>query len=116
VADGRRGSPMHRSRPRLPLLGATLLLLASGCTNDQIYPYNAHTDKVTLGAGNASAVNRAVHTIDPWPQYSQKTQIDTNGNRALVAVRRYETNTTVKPKGLSSEPAASNAAPEAQKN
>ena len=106
---------MHRNRPKLRLLGATLLLLASGCTNDQIYPYQAHTDKVTLGAGNASAANRAVHTIDPWPQYSQKTQIDTNGNRALVAVRRYETNTSVKPKGVSAEP-ATNTAQEAQKN
>ena len=107
---------MHRNRPRLPLLGATLLLLASGCTSDPIYPYRAHTDKVTLGAGNASAVNRAVHTIDPWPQYSRKTQIDTDGNRALVAVRRYETNTSVKPKGLSPEPAATNAAQGTQKN
>jgi hypothetical protein len=107
---------MRRSRPRFPLLGATLLLLTSGCTSDQIYPYRAHTDKVTLGAGNASAVNRAVHTIDPWPQYSQKTQIDTNGNRALVAVRRYETNTSVKPKGLSADPPPSNTPQETQKN
>ena len=107
---------MHRSRRWLLLLGTSLLLLASGCTNDQLYPYQAHTDKVTLGAGNASAANRAVHTIDPWPQYSQKTQIDTNGNRALVAVRRYETNTSVKPKGVSSEPATSNSAQETQKN
>ena len=107
---------MHRSRLGVPLLGATLLLLASGCTNDQIYPYRAHTDKVTLGAGNASAVNRAVHTIDPWPQYSRKTQIDTDGNRALVAVRRYETNTSIKPKGLPSEPAAGNTPQETQKN
>ena len=108
---------MRRSRPRFPLLGATLLLLTSGCTSDQIYPYRAHTDKVTLGAGNASAVNRAVHTIDPWPQYSQKTQIDMNGNRALVAVRRYETNTSVKPKGTSADsPTANNTPNEAQKN
>ena len=107
---------MHRSRRGLPLLGVALLLLASGCTNDQIYPYQAHTDKVTLGAGNASAANRAVHTIDPWPQYSQKTQIDTEGNRALVAVRRYETNTSAKPKSLSPEPAANNTAQGTQKN
>ena len=93
-----------------------LLLLASGCTNDQLYPYRAHTDKVTLGAGNASAVNRAVHTIDPWPWYSRKTQIDMDGNRALVAVRRYETNTSVKPKGLSSEPVATVSGQGTQKN
>jgi hypothetical protein len=78
--------------------------LASGCTSDQLYEYRAHTDKVTLGAGNASAANRAIHTVDPWPWYSQNTQIDMDGNRALLAVRRYETNTSIKPKGLSADP------------
>src|SRR5262245_21155763 len=107
---------MRASKPRLPLLGTMLLLLASGCTNDQLYPYRAHTDKVTLGAGNASAVNRAVHTIDPWPPYSRKTQVDMDGNRALVAVRRYETNTSVKRKGLSAEPGATATGQGTQKN
>jgi hypothetical protein len=81
-----------------------VLSLACGCTSDKLYEYRAHTDKVTAGAGNASAANRAVHTVDPWPSYSQKTQIEMDGKRALLAVRRYETNTTIKPKGLSSDP------------
>jgi hypothetical protein len=76
-----------------------VLSLASGCTNDQFYEYRAHTDKVTEGAGNASAANRAIHTVDPWPAYAEKTEINTDGKRALVAVRRYETNTSVKPNG-----------------
>jgi len=71
-----------------------VLSLAGGCTSDQLYEHHAHTDKLTEGAGNASAANRAIHTIDPWPAYSEKTEINTDGKRALVAVRRYETNTT----------------------
>ena len=89
---------MERSNFWLLFSATTLaLLLASGCTSDQVYEYRAHTDKVTEGAGNASAANRAIHTIDPWPAYSEKTEINTDGKRALVAVRRYETNTSVKP-------------------
>jgi hypothetical protein len=67
-------------------------LLLSGCTSDQLYEYQAHTDTVTEGAGNAVAVNRAVHTLDTWPTYSQKTEVDMDGKRALAAVRRYENN------------------------
>src|SRR5262245_4205792 len=97
-AVGRRGSPMERSNFWVLFSATTLALsLASGCTSDQLYDHRAHTDKVTEGAGNASAANRAIHTIDPWPAYSEKTEINTDGKRALVAVRRYETNTSVKP-------------------
>jgi hypothetical protein len=85
-------------------------LLASGCTSDQFYEYRAHTDKVTEGAGNASAANRAIQTVDPWPVYSQKTDVNMDGKRALVAVRRYETNTSLKPKDSGADMSASNGA------
>jgi hypothetical protein len=70
-------------------IAALVISLASGCTSDQLYEHRAHTDKVTEGAGNANAANRAIH---PWPAYAEKTQIDMDGKRALTAVRRYETN------------------------
>ena len=73
--------------------------LLTGCTSDQLYEYRAHTDTVTEGAGNAVAVNRAVHTLDAWPTHSQKTEVDMDGKRALAAVRRYENNNTTKPTG-----------------
>ena len=82
---------------------ACVLSLASGCTSDQYYEYRAHTDKVTEGAGNASAANRAIHTVDPWPAHAEKTQINMDGKRALAAVRRYETNNGGKPKDLSTD-------------
>jgi hypothetical protein len=89
---------MERNNFWLIISVTTLALsLASGCKSDQLYEYRAHTDKVTEGAGNASAANRAIHTIDPWPAYAEKTEINTDGKRALVAVRRYETNTSIKP-------------------
>src|SRR5262245_54744608 len=95
----------------LALAVASLLAAAvgvAGCSSDHIHEYRAHTDKVTAGAGDAMASNRAVHTVDPWPAYSQKTQIDMDGKRAQVAVRRYESNTTSKPQGLSSGSSAAN--------
>jgi hypothetical protein len=86
--------PMSEGRG-LKAVAAALLLsaaLASGaCTSDQQHEYLANTDRVTSGAGDASASNRAVHTVDPWPVYSQKTQIDMDGKRAAAAARRYET-------------------------
>jgi hypothetical protein len=78
------------------------------CTSDFHQEYLAHTDRVTSGAGNAVAANRAVHTIDPWPYHSQNTQIDIDGKRAQVGTRRYESNTSIKPKGIGSGSATAN--------
>ena len=90
---------MERNRICTLLSSAALVVsLLSGCTSDQLYEYRAHTDTVTEGAGNAVAVNRAVHTLDTWPTYSQKAEVDMDGKRALAAVRRYENNTG-KPSG-----------------
>jgi hypothetical protein len=76
-----------------PIAALVSALAIAGCTSDQIHEYHAHTDKVTAGAGNASAANRAIQTVDPWPAHAEKTQINMDGKRALTAVRRYETNT-----------------------
>jgi hypothetical protein len=83
------------------LLAGTALIfsLLSGCSSDQLYEHRAHTDTVTEGAGNAVAANRAIQTIDAWPTYSQKTEVDMDGKRALAAVRRYENNNSTKPSG-----------------
>ena len=95
---------------RLKAAAAGLLLSAgavlAACTSDQSHEYLAHTDRVTKGAGDAVASNRAVHTIDPWSRHSHKTQIDMDGKRAGLAVKRYQSNTSINPKGLGSEPAA----------
>ena len=95
-------------RPRRSKTTAAGLLLCAGvalaaCTSDQSHEYLAHSDRVTAGAGDAAASNRAAHTINPWSAPSHKTQIDMDGKRAGLATKRYETNTSVKPKGLTTD-------------
>jgi len=51
--------------------------------------YFQRTDKITLGAGNAKAVNAATHIIDPWPRYVGNRRIPGNGDRLSRAVERY---------------------------
>jgi hypothetical protein len=95
---------MSRNKTRIESLAICAALLAAGitgaCTAEQRHEYLAHSDTQTLDAGDAVAANKATHTINPWPAASQKTQIDMDGKRAQIAGRRYETNTSIKPKGL----------------
>ena len=98
-------------RLNIGTLGAIMVALAvtaMGCSSDHIHEYRANTDRVTSGAGIAMAANRAAHTIDPWPNYSQNTQIDIDGKRAQVAVRRYESNASSKSKGANSDSTPTN--------
>jgi hypothetical protein len=91
---------------RLAVHAALALLLAAagvglaGCNDEHRYSYFGHDDKVTLGAGNAPAANVAIQTIDPWPPSSRRNQIDQDGKRAHIAVKRYETNTSITPRGV----------------
>ena len=84
-------------------LGAVLCIALGGWDEDELrYQYRGHSDKVTRGAGNAAAANIATQTIDPWPPSSQRTQINQDGKRAHIAIKRYETNTSIPPKGINS--------------
>jgi hypothetical protein len=56
---------------------------------DPIAMYFQRSDKITLGAGNAKAVNAATHIIDPWPRYVGNRRIPGNGDRLSRAVERY---------------------------
>jgi hypothetical protein len=99
------GMPLRSLRPKATTVGLLLCAGASlvACTSDQSHEYLAHSDRVTSGAGDAAASNRAMHTIDPWSRPSHKTQIDMDGKRAGLAVKRYETNTSPKPRGLNGD-------------
>jgi hypothetical protein len=90
----------------LPLLLAFVGIGLSGCYEDDRYRYLAHSDSITEGAGNAAAVNAATHTIDPWPPESREARIDQDGKRAAIAAKRYETNTSIQPKGLTTTKSA----------
>jgi len=56
---------------------------------DPFAMYFQRSDKITLGAGDAKAVNAATHVIDPWPRYVGNRQIPGNGDRLSRAVERY---------------------------
>lgn len=38
--------------------------------------------------------------MDHWPETSRRTQIDLDGRRAALAVKRYQRNESLEPKGL----------------
>jgi hypothetical protein len=56
---------------------------------DPFAMYFQRSDKITLGAGDAKAVNAATHIIDPWPRYVGNRRIPGNGDRLSRAVERY---------------------------
>lgn len=91
------------NKSRAIAAAASLVLIgcsAGGCNEEYRERYFGYSDKVTLGAGDAPAANIAAHTIDPWPDHARRTRVDQDGKRAAIAVKRYETNTSIKPKGL----------------
>ena len=57
--------------------------------DDPFEEYFQRKDTVTLGAGDAKAVNSATHVIDPWPRHVGNTRIPGNGERMTGAVERY---------------------------
>ena len=91
------------SRNRSIALAALMTLMGvavGGCNDDVRERYFGHSDTVTLGAGDSAASNIATHTVDVWPDHARRTKINQDGKRAAIAVKRYETNTSIKPKGL----------------
>ena len=70
---------------------AVLATGLSGCLylEDNITQYAQRNDKITLSAGNTSAANEAIHTVDPWPRASADRRIPANGERMAGAYERY---------------------------
>jgi hypothetical protein len=62
--------------------------------------YLRRSDTVTLGAGDAVARNNAVQTINPWPSWSRNDRINLEGNRAALAIKRYQENKSIPPQTL----------------
>jgi hypothetical protein len=87
-------------RSGLAGLLAMSAFIVAGCSEHDLETYLGHNDTVTVGAGNSSASNRVTHATDVWPQASRKNKIDLDGKRAALAAKRYETNTSIEPRGL----------------
>jgi hypothetical protein len=73
------------SRSRILLTLATFATL-SGCAD-----YLNYYEGVTLAAGDAQKQNMLLQTANPFNPASQDVAIDTNGQRAADAVRKYQT-------------------------
>jgi len=52
------------------------------------------------GQGNSVRQNAAVMIIDPQPAGAANTNLDMDGQRALVAIERYHSNTVIPPTEL----------------
>ncbi len=79
----------------LKIVFATMLMgLTSACSQ-----YLERNEGVTLSAGDAVAQNKAVQMIDPWPLYAGQTNIPGNGERLLVALKKYRENKPDKSEG-----------------
>jgi len=59
-------------------------------------PYLQRTEGITAGAGDAKAVNSAIHTADPWPANVWNRHIPADGERMSDAIRRYKDVTKLK--------------------
>ena len=62
---------------------------APGAVDGPASQYIQRTDKVTLGAGNAQAVNAINNIIDPWPPRVGDRRIPANAERMASGIARY---------------------------
>lgn len=104
--------PLFSMKSAIAVTIAASAMLA-GCNEDD---YLSRRDMVSLSAGDAQAVNAATHTIDPWPRHATNTDIDQEGERARVAIERYQQNKSVPPKGINTTEITGQAGPGAQAN
>jgi len=70
----------------LRLAAAALFALSTAACTD----YVERRETIAAHDGNAVAANRAIHTIDPWPPGSSRTEIEVSGRRVVDAIDRYE--------------------------
>ena len=98
---------MSSSSSTMRKCGLMLALLAplaglGGCAD-----YLNHRDTITLAAGNAVAVNRAIHTIDPQARRAEDTTIQTDGKYVSNVMDIYHS----RPVPVAAEGAGAAAAP-----
>ena len=67
--------------------------------------YHHRRDTVSFAAGDAVAVNKVTHMIDPWPRNVRNKRIPANGERMVGAVERHRdvSKLPLAPKPIASE-------------
>ena len=81
----------------LSWLAVALVLPIAGC----VRPYTQQPYDASPAYGDAVNQNAAVMIGNPEPPKAQDTLINLEGNRALIAISRYQTGTTIPPQGQS---------------
>ena len=67
---------------------------------------NSRPEFVTKGVGDAVDVNKATQTITPWPKYVRNRKFNLNGERAALAIQRYQQNKSIEPRPTNTTPFA----------
>jgi len=83
---------MRRIKSRSITIAALAATTMLGACTDM---YLDRRETVSFEAGNASAANKAIQTIDPWPVYAAHQNIAYDGERMQAAAERYRTGKTV---------------------
>lgn len=87
---------MSRNNARgLTVLALAAPLLLGACTD----MYLDRRDTVSFGAGDAVAVNKITHMVDPWPVRAGDRNIPHDGERMAAAAERYRTDKVKSPSG-----------------
>lgn len=79
---------------------ALLLIAGAGALTAGCEDYLERRDTITLGVGDAVAVNKATQTISRWPAAAREDRWLSDGERARIAQTRYRTRTVPSPKTL----------------
>lgn len=85
------------------LLTAGAAALTAGCED-----YLERRDTITLGVGDAIAVNKATQTLSRWPAAAREDRWLSDGERARISQSRYRTRTVPSPKTLETSGGESN--------
>ena len=84
---------LSRSGIRATSVALVLGTAVAGCSD----MYYDRRETVSLGAGDAVAINRTTHTIDYWPRHSMNNRIAANGQLMQSAQDRYNRGKVVTP-------------------
>ena len=86
---------MSRNSLRGAILALAATTLLGACTD----MYLDRRDTVSFAAGDAVAVNKITHMVDPWPPNAGNRDIAYDGERMAAAAERYRTNKVTPPSG-----------------
>jgi hypothetical protein len=102
-------SPSRGSVKRTAALVLVAGVILGGCSD----LYYDRRETISLGANDAVAGNRAIHTLDPWPRHSQNPNVAFNGERMQSAVDRYHRNRVIEPVNIGTSATAAQGAQQA---